>query len=253
MYVKTNNPSGKFRVRLYNSTDDGLIQSIQRVPAFEYEDLKDLKGPGFWRTDGGYVVECSYETSGKFKVRVEEVKMGQYVWAGIPKNDWCVTGYVDLGYIDVKNYAKEKKAWMESVINEVTTSSMTKKEKMYAIQGYMQNHSIYSKTAEGRAGYIYLAADMGIPFWKCPKYEFNSFESPALLKDFADMIDYPVENLYYKYEYGTEQWKTYHSFVQSLEDGTLFSFCPAVSTNVLDISQIKQIDLSSWNFYECYK
>lgn len=142
---------------------------------------------------------------------------------------------------------------MQSVIDQVTTGSMSKKEKMQAITTYMLLHSIYYKLAADNGRYVNIAAEGGVPFWKFEEYEFDSFSSPALLTAFGEMIDYPLENLYDKYERGTAEWYAWHMVARSIEDGTNYQFCPPTDSNLIDTSKVKQIDLSSWNFYKHYK
>lgn len=67
------------------------------------------------------------------------------------------------------------------------------------------------------------------------------------------MIDYPLKSLYYKYKRGTPEWVKYHMCAQSVEDGSYYSFCHASDSNIVDVSKIKQMDLSTWKFYKCYK
>lgn len=249
MYIKTNNPSDDFNVRLYNM--DGKRElNIVMGDSYSYADLKDMSEKSvdsYYKVKDGYLQEIIPENPGKFKVRIEEIAEGK-------NNFWYLTGYDDVGYIDVKNYAKEKKEWMQSVINQVTTSSMTKKEKMRAIEAYMCAHSVYFKTPSDNVGHsLHLVADVGVPFWKFSKYEFDSYTSPAMLVEFGDMINYPLENLFWKYERGTPEWISWHYMAKSVEDGIYYYFCPPSGTNIIDVSKIKQIDLSTWNFYRCYK
>lgn len=245
MYVKTNNPSAKnFRVGLY--TMGGELERSWSSSLKGYEDLKDIgaKSGEFYKAKGGYLGNFFYldMKAGKHKVRVEE-----FTAKG-------VKGYDNMGYIDVRDRDKEMKKWMQSVINQVTTSSMTKKEKMRAIEDYLYKNSVYLKSRSDKVGHLlYLAADVGVPFWKFSPYEFDSCSSPAMLVEFGDMINYPLENLFWKYKRGTPEWISWHYMAKSVEDGTYYHFCPPSGTNIIDVSKVKQINLSKWNFYKCYK
>lgn len=239
VYVKTNNPSASdFAIRLY-TMDDELERLSWVISDCDYADLKNIGGVG--KVKGGYLWEVGFHnvTPGKHKVRIEETTANGF-------------GYVNLGYIDVKDFDKELEEWMQSVIDEVTTSSMTKKEKMEVITNYMRENSIYYKTSSDSGSYVFLAAEEGVPFWKDYPYELNSFDSPALLVRFGEMIHYPLKNLYDKYEYGTKEWSMYHMCAESVEDDSRYKFCHAPD-NVVDVSKVKQINLSKWKFYECYK
>lgn len=250
MYVKTNNPScDNFVVSLYNM--DGRTEVSTVDTSCSYADLKDLDNTSentysFYKTDGGYLGIRQFEDPGKYKVRVEEI-------ASTDDYSYSLKGYANQGYIDVKNYEKEEKAWMESVLNKVTTSSMSKKEKMEAITKYMYDHSVYYKKSSTDGQTVWLAAELGVPFWKFSKYEFDSYDSPAILTRWGRLINYPLKSLYYKYKRGTPEWVKYHMCAQSVEDGSYYSFCHTSDSNIVDVSKIKQIDLSTWKFYECYK
>lgn len=251
IYVKTDNPSLSFRIRLYTMDGELVQQSIMAGISYDDLELKTVATNGFYKVDGGFLGTFGIEGNGKMKVRVaEDVRInGERVWNGY-KGEY-VKAYADMGYIDVGNYEEEKSAWMQSIIDEVTTDSMTKPEKMSAIAKYMYDNSVYTKTPKGGKGYIWLAAEEGIPFWKKHPYEFNSYSSPALLEKFGDMIDYPMINLYYRYKSDTYEWQVWHYMVESVEDGSHYYFCHTMD-NVIDPSTIEPLDLSTWNFYKCY-
>ncbi len=259
VYIKTDNPStDNFNLFFYD-TATGQENEPMLVPAaFEYADMKSMGPmvPSFlYKTDGGYVGVFAFEISGKTEITVQEFaldangnKMSDRPGGGMP-----VIANAVLGYIDIRDYNKEKEAWMQSVIDQVTTGSMSKKEKMQAITSYMLLHSVYYKLAADTGRYVNIAAEGGVPFWKLEEYEFDSFSSPALLTAFGEMIDYPLENLYYKYDRGTPEWDAWHMVARSIEDGTNYQFCPPTDSNLIDTSKVAQIDLSSWNFYKHYK
>lgn len=264
VYVKTENPStDNFNLFFYDTATQK-----ENEPLFMpgngtvYEDLKSMgvMTPSFlYKTDGGYLGLFMFEIPGKTSITVQEFAIdskGNKIYDLPGGQDGLgrpIIENAELGYIDIKDIDKEQTAWMQSLINQVTTNSMTKKEKMQTITSYMRSHSVYTKTAADSGHYISLAADEGVPFWKFEKFEFNSYTSPALLTAFGKMINYPLENLYYKYKYGTPEWQAWHMVAQSIEDGTNYQFCPPTDSNVIDTDKIEQIDLSRWNFYTCYK
>ncbi|MCI9058912.1 MAG: hypothetical protein HFH52_03890 [Lachnospiraceae bacterium] len=264
VYVKTENPStDNFNLFFYDTATQK-----ENEPLFMpgngtvYEDLKSMgvMTPSFlYKTDGGYLGLFMFEIPGKTSITVQEFAIdskGNKIYDLPGGQDGLgrpIIENAELGYIDIKDIDKEQTAWMQSLINQVTTNSMTKKEKMQTITSYMRSHSVYTKTAAGSGRYVSLVADEGVPFWKFEKFEFNSYTSPALLTAFGKMINYPLENLYYKYKYGTPEWQAWHMVAQSIEDGTNYQFCPPTDSNVIDTDNIEQIDLSRWNFYTCYK
>lgn len=259
VYIKTDNPStDNFNLFFYDTATGQENEPMFIPAAFEYADMKSM-GPMvpslLYKTDGGYVGVFAFLIPGKTEITVQEFaldangnKMSDRPGDGMP-----VIANALLGYIDLRDYNKEKEAWMQSVIDQVTTGSMSKKEKMQAITTYMLLHSIYYKLAADNGRYVNIAAEGGVPFWKFEEYEFDSFSSPALLTAFGEMIDYPLENLYDKYERGTAEWYAWHMVARSIEDGTNYQFCPPTDSNLIDTSKVKQIDLSSWNFYKHYK
>ena len=70
--------------------------------------------------------------------------------------------------------------------------------------------------------------------------------------EFGELIDYPMVSLYGKYEIGTFDWYRWHFYAQSVEDGSYYYFCHT-EDNLLSETDIQQIDLNTWDFYECNK
>ncbi len=266
VYIKTDNPSSKnFELEFIDVATDKENDPLVAMTDCYYADLKRMgtMTPGFlYKTDGGYLGVFLFLDPGKCRISVTEYlsdakgnRIHYRSYRDIPPlYQTPITADAGKGYIDIKDMTKEERIWLQSVIDKVTTASMTKKAKMEAITRYLAQNSIYSKTpADGRPGYVTLAADTAIPFWKFPKFEVNSYTSPAILTAFGEMIGYPLENMYGKYPYGTPDWYAWHMIARSVEDGTCYQFCPATDTNVIDTSAIKQLDLSKWKFYTWYK
>lgn len=261
VYVKTANPSCDNFNLFFRDTATGQANDPMVVwgASFKYADLKNMgaMSPGFlYKTDGGYLGVFAFLTPGKTEITVQEFALdanGNKIRTNADGSGTPVTANARLGYMDIRDLGKEQTIWMQSVIDQVTTGSMTKKEKMRAITSYMLIHSIYPKRSADKGEPVNIAAEAGIPVWKLKEYEFDSFTSPALLTAFGEMIDYPLENLYSKYERGTPEWDAWHMVARSVEDGTDYKFCPSTDSNIIDTSKVAQIDLSKWNFYKCYK
>ncbi len=261
IYVKTDNPYlHNASLSFYDTATGQENEPMVYMASFEYADLKKMGAmtPGFlYKTDGGYLGVFCFATPGKTKITVQEMAHdanGNKIYTDPDGEEWMpITANADLGYIDIKDLGREQKAWMQSVIDQVTPKYTAKKDKMKQIEGYMREHSVYPKLAADTKEYVNIAAESGIPFWKFEKYEFDSYTSPAMLTAFGEMIGYPLENLYGKYKRGTPEWDTWHMVARSVEDGTDYKFCPPLDSNLIDTSKVAQIDLSRWHFYKAYK
>ena len=80
--------------------------------------------------------------------------------------------------VKVKDYAAEKIAWRQRVIQNVCTNSMTNQEKMHAICGYILTNFKYPKVDS--SGYVMLLQDAGTPYWV--RKEIDSALSPQTLE-----------------------------------------------------------------------
>ena len=264
VYVKTENPSCDNFNLFYCDTATGRDNAPMFISGtIRFADLKSMGAmvPSLlYKTEGGYLGVFQFMIPGKTEITVQESALdanGKKIHdgghSGAEDDGMPVTAGAKVGYIDIRDLGREQKAWMQSVIDQETTASMTKKEKMQAITKYMRDHSIYPKRSADKQEPVNVAAEAGIPFWKFREYEFDSYTSPAMLTAFGEMINYPLENLYGKYKRGTPEWDAWHMVARSIEDGTDYQFCPSVTSNIVDTSKIPQIDLSRWNFYRHYQ
>ena len=159
---------------------------------------------------------------------------------------------VSTKQITIKDYNAEEQAWINSVINEVTDSSMTNSEKMFAICRYILSndglafkYTKYDKTSS--SGYLKILADEGKPYWISKRA--NSNVSPSYLVKFGTALGYPLHNCYGDYEEGSAMWEKYHYYVYSETDNLYFEACPEEFTGATDVSTIEQIDLSTYQFW----
>ena len=250
MYLRTDNPSPNFIMEIADTSGNKVSRSIESLNGFDDLDQPSESSGGWKKVEGGFVGCFSVEGAGSLTFTISEPvydESGQRVWDGTIGKYAKAIGLEKRVYF--KDYSAEKTAWMQSVIDEATNSGMTKPEKMQAISQYMGSHSIYVKTIEGQSGYVYLAADEGVPVWKTEPYRFDSYTSPAILVEFGRMIGYPMVSLYGKYPVGSEEWIMYHYIAESTEDGSRYAFCPGKETGYIDAASIKPIDFKTYEFY----
>ena len=146
----------------------------------------------------------------------------------------------------IRDYYAERTTWQRSIINEVTDSSMTKIEKMYAICNYYNNNFIYSRE-NGQGQYITLITDVGIPYWIDKRT--NSAENPGQLVEFGNLIGYSLQNMYPVYDVGTPEWKQYHMCAYSAEDNIYYSASIPVSSGYMDPNSIVMFDPDTYQFW----
>jgi len=153
--------------------------------------------------------------------------------------------------VTIRDYNAEEQAWVQSVINEATDSSMTNSEKMFAICKYISEDLGFRYTKVDKnnptKGYLSILADEGKPYWVTKRA--NSYVSPTFLEEFGKALGYPLHNCYNDYEEGSAEWEHIHYYVYSEADGLYFEACPATSTGYTDVSSIEQIDLSTYQFW----
>ena len=147
---------------------------------------------------------------------------------------------------EVKNYYAEQTNWMQSVINSVTDSSMTNKQKMNAICSYYYNNFTYALN-DGNGQYITLLSDVGKPYWKTKRT--NSAESPAELVEFGTLLGYPLQNMYNVYNTGTPEWNRFHMCAYSAEDNEYYEACPSTSTGYMNPNSVVMFDPATYQFW----
>ena len=152
--------------------------------------------------------------------------------------------------VRVYDFDAAEKVWTDAVLAEVTTPSMTNKEKMYAICRYILDNFTYTLNDKGygNKGYLYLITDVGKPYWE--RGTLNSYSSPGLLCWFGKLLDYPLKNMYPVYEQGTPEWDQFHMFAYSEQDDAWFEACPYTETGTVDPSTIKKWDPDTYQFWE---
>ena len=153
--------------------------------------------------------------------------------------------------ITIKDYNAEEQAWIQSVINNATDSSMTNSDKMFAICKYLAEdlNLQYTKVDKDNPdnGYLSILADEGKPYWVTRRA--NSYISPTFLVKFGAALGYPLHNCYYDYEEGSDMWRAFHTYAYSEADDLYFSACPGISSGYTDLTTIEQINLKNYQFW----
>ena len=234
IYLETDNPNRfDYSLGILNSSNQVKNLNISRgfyggSSQNTYDDL-DLSQMS------GYICICSPECIGNCTLVIYE---------------WDSTTYTDVVVktksVFLRDYSAEQTAWMQSVINEVTDSTMTNKQKMNAICDYYYDNFKYSRY-NGQNDYITLITDVGIPYWI--QKRTNSAESPAELVEFGTLLGYPLQNMYDVYERGTPEWRQYHMCAYSAEDNEYYEACPSTTTGYMDPNTIKVFDPDTYQFW----
>ena len=148
--------------------------------------------------------------------------------------------------VTVKDYKAEEIAWRQSVIRNVCNDSMSKKEKMQAICGYILTTFKYYPNYNGQYYFEYFKTT-NIPYWI--RKEADSSLSPAILVDFGNDLNYPLEDMFNKYERGTPEWTQYHMCAYSTADNYYFKACPPSTTNRVNPANIPMFNPSVFQFW----
>ena len=158
---------------------------------------------------------------------------------------------VSTKQITIKDYNAEEQAWIQSVINNATDSSMTNSDKMFAICKYLGEdlNLQYTKVDKDNPdnGYLSILADEGKPYWITRRA--NSYISPTFLVKFGAALGYPLHNCYYDYEEGSDMWRAFHTYAYSEADDLYFRACPGISSGYTDLTTIEQINLKNYQFW----
>ena len=234
IYLETDNLNRfDYSLGVLNSNNQAKNLNIKRgfyggSSQSTYDDL-DLSSMS------GYICICSPECTGDCKFVVYEYDYDTYTDV-----------IVKTKSVNIKNYYAEQTNWMQSVINSVTDSSMTNKQKMNAICSYYYNNFTYSLN-NGNGQYITLLSDVGKPYWKTKRT--NSAESPAELVEFGTLLNYSLQNMYDVYEVGTPEWNRFHMCAYSAEDNEYYEACPSTSTGYMNPNSIVMFNPSTYQFW----
>lgn len=225
----------------------GKIYDDIKYTRYFRDDLGNYRG----EVQGGYMGFFAPPSSGVFTIRVREYSVNG--------DDITSTKDITLGEVNVLDRSKEYKAWMQQIIDNNTDSSMTKPEKMMAICKYLVKIAHYPDclTPEAmvtleerydRYGMAYIQSVLTEDTPAFVSHIWDSYTSPYCLEDFGEMIEYPVRSLYWDYPQGSSAWAANHYLAESVEDGSIYMFCPSDKTDY-DLDEIKMIEPISYEDY----
>lgn len=229
LFIETENPDQRnFNLRFYNAQGKYINITSGLGTNKGFIDIEPLTNKGtITKVNGGYVATVTFRESGMIKVAAIEYLEGENGVKHTKQPEEKI-----LGMITVKDGPEEEEQWINSIIEQSTNNEMTPKEKMQAVNDYLKSFAKYRKNyidSNHEMQYLHFCVDEGLTAWE--RNEWDSYDSPGLLVAIGEKIGYPVRSMYYDYEYGTSEWNKYHWKVESIEDGTMYGFCPNSSTN----------------------
>ena len=192
--------------------DDNLISYIEKV-------------------DGGYLLSIYTGKAGSVPVKIYE-------------KDLLVKEFS----IEVLDYSAANEAYMKQILDKVTTPDMTPIEKMEKVSEYLlanfDYYTCFTDENGGQGGYAWLMTESGV-WWE--NYQLNSYDSPALLCKFAEMIGWfeDIHNCYGDYPYGTAEWYMWHYTCRVKYQGKEYNFqgCP-YSGNLVDKDNMEYVSFA---------
>ncbi len=154
--------------------------------------------------------------------------------------------------VSVLDTTAEREAWMQSVLDSCTTSSMTSFEKMSAVCNYLLNDLGFrylTNDGASSAKLLTLATQPNSPYFV--SYRWDSYTSPAVLCEFADLIGGfdDIHNCYNDYPRGSAQWSSMHYLCRVTigSDVRYYQACPFADSGVVSYSLIDFSNTSAMN------
>ena len=234
IFVETNNPNPYIiTTNATNKNGTAVTNNVIGIPS-DYADVQFTDEDEFYVGNGIPVILGPTEAGQlTFNVYEKNKNTGERI-------------VVASRTATVKDYKAEEKAWRQRVIQNVCTNSMTNKEKMQAICGYILTNFRYLPNYRGN--YVLIFKNEGIPYWV--RKEIDSAGSPAALVDFGNDLGYPLENLFTKYEIGTPEWTQYHMCAYSAADDYYFQACPPSDTGTITSpTEIEMFNPDTYHFW----
>lgn len=220
IYVKTNNPNA-----LTMRADCGTSQMVKmedesgvfytKVDEFTevispkaYEDVNYTDSNN--AVNGGYLFIYKWDTPGKKNFTIQE-KVGEV---------WVTATKLEINLLDKEKVENE---WLQSVMNTVTDSGMTKKQKMENLEQYILDNFMYDKNNE--QGEVSLLADEGV-YWE--RKHIDCWDSTNIMCLFAKNLGLESKWTYAGY--------AQHYYATVTIDGKEYDFdaCPMAETGWID-------------------
>lgn len=216
IYVKTNNPDPySFKAdcgtsRLVQKEDEsGIFYTTEDefheiIAPKEYADVRYTDNNN--AVNGGYIFIYEWDTPGIKNFTIQE-KVGE---------KWVTTAKMN---IELKDKEKAEQEWVKTVLAEVTDDTMTKADKLKAVQAYILKEFKYDRNNEN--GSIYLLADVGV-YWE-RKY-IDCWDATEIMCRFAKELGLEGRWIYAGYKL--------HYYVTITIDGEDYDYdaCPMSET-----------------------
>lgn len=180
IYVKTNNPSTSTikadcgTSKLVKMEDESGVfftkvdEFMEVISPKAYDDVNYTDTNN--AVDGGYLFIYKWDTPGKKNFTVQE-KVGE---------EWVVAAKME---IELNDRDKAEDEWLQSVIEEVTDSTMTDREKMNKLEQHILDNFKYDRNNE--QGLISLLADVGV-YWE--RKHIDCWDATNMMCLFADKL-----------------------------------------------------------------
>lgn len=224
VYLKTDNPNEDD----INFTNVGSSWNFDDVH-YTYEDniISFIE-----KVEGGYLLSINTSEAGSIPVKVYE-------------KDLLVKEFS----IEVLDFSTANEAYMKQILDEVTTPNMTPIEKMEKVSIYLINnfdyYTCFTDENGKSGGYAWLMTESGV-WWE--NHQLNSYDSPAILCMFAEMIGgfEDIHNCYGDYPYGTADWYQWHYTCRVKYQGKDYNFqgCP-FSGRLVDKNNMPYVSFAS--------
>lgn len=253
VYVKTNDP-GKLHVYASLVSDDGEVvassSSIQQITYDVnplYREYPNSGAGGYGDTEGSLfaIVPDKHIPGGYYTLKVYH---GRF-WDPDTKCKWKDDILVGEQRVYVYDADAALDKWIEDVLNNVTTDSMTNAEKMHAVAGYLSSTSTYVKWNYKDDCPAYTLYDMYMPFWyvEGDAYELDSQSSVTVLELFADYLGYPTRRWHEDLD---GSWSRGHAYLYATDGSEeKFGCCHTKGTGI-DAANIPMLDFTNFEFYD---
>lgn len=220
IYVKTDNPS-KSTIKADCGTSQ-LVKMEDENGVFytKVDEFKEIISPKAYddvnytdsnnAVNGGYLFIYKWDTPGKKNFTIQE-KVGEV---------WVTATKLEINLLDKE---KAENEWLQSIMNTVTNSGMTKKQKMEDLEQYIRDNFMYDRNNE--QGEVSLLADEGV-YWE--RKHIDCWDSTNIMCLFAKKLGLESKWTYAGY--------AQHYYATVTIDGKEYDFdaCPMAETGWID-------------------
>ncbi|MBR2836557.1 MAG: hypothetical protein IKE43_12720 [Coriobacteriales bacterium] len=230
VYMRTENTQPD-SIRLTNKDGENIVS----FGGYTFSDItykNNIVANGFRSVEGGYLIALNLSDPGIYTMQLRELTFEGYV-------------VVQEFTLEVQDYDAALTTWIDTLIEDYTTPSMTSLEKMQEICDYLDNKSGFSYHTCHDDKTVYLAGMPNQPFFITKRWD--SSVSPYVLSLIAQRIGgfEDVHDCYDDYDRTKEEWATTHYLCRVTYEGSdyYFSSCPAMSSG--EVGEVVPLDLNN--------